>query len=209
MADTKPKWRRRAKQRPDQVLDAAKKLFAMKGYGATKIDDIAHEAGLSKGSIYRYFTSKEDIFEALINRAVTPYTDQAIKLMESGSSDPEQAIRAIFQVFAARLSNADSLALPHIVLQEAGRFPRLARLYRDRVMDRYMKALEATITRGIDAGVFRPVNVKLAACNVLGPIFAFYVSEYIFGNRRVTPAATSEFLDNHLEILMHGLKTAD
>ena len=209
MADKKPKWRRRAKQRPDQVLDAALKLFAKKGYGATKVEDIAREAGLSKGSIYRYFTSKEDIFEALINRAVTPFTDQAVKLTQSRTDSPEETIRAIFLVFAARLSNAESLSLPHIVLQEAGRFPKLAKLYRDRVMDRYMSALEATITRGIEAGHFRPVNVQLAACNVLGPIFAFYVSEYIYGDRRVTPAATKEFLDSHLEILMHGLKAAE
>ena len=65
-AAAEPKWRRRAEDRPDEVLDAALKMFARKGFASTKVEDIAREAGLSKGAIYRYFSSKEDIFESLV-----------------------------------------------------------------------------------------------------------------------------------------------
>ncbi len=71
-----PKWRRRADARPDEVLDAALRLFVRNGFAATKVEDIATDAGLSKGAIYRYFSSKEEIFESLVNRALTPMADR-------------------------------------------------------------------------------------------------------------------------------------
>ena len=67
-----PKFRRRAEARPDEVLDAALDLFIENGFAATRVDDIAKRAGLSKGAVYLYFPSKEAIIEALVRRALVP-----------------------------------------------------------------------------------------------------------------------------------------
>ncbi|MEX3011788.1 TetR/AcrR family transcriptional regulator [Hoeflea sp. TYP-13] len=204
-AETEPKWRRRADERPDEVLDAALKMFARNGFAATKVEDIASEAGLSKGAIYRYFSSKEDIFESLVNRAIAPMAERTLELVETSNEDPEKLLRAIFSVITMRLSDPLTLALPRVVLQEAGRFPHLAETYRRQVLDKGIAAFEMIVKRGIETGHFRPVNARLAIRNVLGPMLAHFILGQIFQIDRDAPVSTEEFLESHLDILMNGL----
>ncbi|MGB8621965.1 MAG: helix-turn-helix domain-containing protein, partial [Paracoccaceae bacterium] len=76
--DSRPKFRRRAEARPDEVLDAALALFIRKGFAATKVDEIAARAGLSKGAVYLYFPSKKALLEGLVRRAVVPVAESAL-----------------------------------------------------------------------------------------------------------------------------------
>lgn len=207
-AATEPKWRRRAEDRPDEVLDAALKMFAQKGFASTKVEDIAREAGLSKGAIYRYFSSKEDIFESLVNRAIAPIADRTLELAETSFENPEKLIRAFFAVIVGKLSDPDTLALPRIVLQEAGRFPGLAELYRRQVIDKGVAAIEMIVERGVETGDFRPVNPRLAVRNVLGPMLAHFILGQVFGVDRDAPVSADAFLQSHLDILMNGLSAA-
>lgn len=204
-AEAGPKWRRRADERPDEVLDAALKMFALKGFASTKVEDIAREAGLSKGAIYRYFPGKEDIFESLVNRAIAPIADRTLELAESSHDDPERLLRAVFSIAAAKLSDPETLALPRIVLQEAGRFPQLAELYRRQVIDKGIAAVEMIIRRGIASGHFRAVDPHLAIRNVMGPMLAHFILGQVFGIDRDGPVSSEAFLQSHLDILMNGL----
>ncbi len=202
---TEPKWRRRADARPDEVLDAALKMFAQKGFAATKVEDIAREAGLSKGAIYRYFPSKEDIFESLVNRAIAPMAERTLELAETATDDPEKLIRAVLMTVTAKMADPNTMALPLIVLQEAGRFPKLAELYRRQVIDKAVAALELIINRGIGSGHFRPVNPRLAIRNLLGPVLAHFLLGQVFGLDQESPVSADVFIKSHLDILMHGL----
>ncbi|MEM6460808.1 MAG: TetR/AcrR family transcriptional regulator [Pseudomonadota bacterium] len=200
-----PKWRRRAQDRPDEVLDAALKMFARNGFAATKVEDIAREAGLSKGAIYRYFDSKEDVFESLVNRAIAPLANRTLELAETSQEDPEKLVRAVMSVLAAKLDDSDALALPLIVLQEAGRFPELAALYRRQVVDKAITALELIVRRGVESGQFRQVDPHLAIRNLMGPMLAHFILMQIFEVDRDNPVPAQDFLRSHLDILMHGL----
>lgn len=202
---TGPKWRRRADERPDEVLDAALKMFARKGFAATKVEDIAREAGLSKGAIYRYFSSKEEIFESLVNRAIVPLADRTLELAETATDDPQSLIRAVVTVVTVKMTDPDTLALPRIVLQEAGLFPGLAELYRRQVIDKAVAALELIVKRGIASGHFRPVNPRLAVRSLMGPVLAHFILGQIFGVDRDAPVPAEVFVESHLDILMHGL----
>ncbi|WP_136658092.1 TetR/AcrR family transcriptional regulator [Nitratireductor sp. XY-223] len=204
-ADTKPKWRRRAEDRPDEVLDAALKMFARNGFAATKVEDIAKEAGLSKGAIYRYFPSKEDIFESLVNRAIAPVAERSEELARTSHENPVVLLRAVLSVIGVKLSDPDTLALPRIVLQEAGRFPELAETYRRQVIDKGIGALELIIQKGIAAGQFRPVDVHLAIRNVMGPLLAHLILSQIFRIDEDTHIAPQDFIESHFDILMNGL----
>lgn len=204
-AETKPKWRRRAEDRPDEVLDAALKMFARNGFAATKVEDIAREAGLSKGAIYRYFPSKEDIFESLVNRAIAPVAERSEELARTSHEDPVVLLRAVLSVVGVKLSDPDTLALPRIVLQEAGRFPELAETYRRQVIDKGIGALELIIQKGIAAGKFRPVDVPLAIRNVMGPLLAHLILSQIFRIDEDTHIAPQDFIESHFDILMNGL----
>ena len=91
-AERGPKFRRRAEARPDEVLDAALELFMEKGFAATRVDDIAKRAGLSKGAVYLYFPSKEAVLEALVRRAIVPIADTALEALRNYEGDPRIVI---------------------------------------------------------------------------------------------------------------------
>jgi AcrR family transcriptional regulator len=67
-----PKWRRRSEARPGEIVQAALEVFAEKGFAAARLDDIAAKAGISKGALYLYFETKEDMFRAVVREAVVP-----------------------------------------------------------------------------------------------------------------------------------------
>lgn len=204
-AETKPKWRRRAEDRPDEVLDAALTLFARNGFAATKVEDIAREAGLSKGAIYRYFPSKEDIFESLVKRAIAPIAERTEDLARTSHEDPAVLLKAVLSVVAVKLSDPDTMALPRIVLQEAGRFPELAETYRRQVINKGIGALELILQKGISAGQFRPVDAHLAIRNVMGPLLAHMLLTQIFRIDEDAQTTSQDFIESHFDILMNGL----
>src|SRR6202022_522044 len=80
MPDDEPKWRRRKGARAGEIIDAALEVFAEKGFAAAKLDEIARRAGISKGALYLYFETKEDIFRAVVDQAIGPNM-QAIRAM--------------------------------------------------------------------------------------------------------------------------------
>ena len=94
-----PKFRRRAEARPDEVLDAALALFVERGFAATRVEDIAARAGLSKGAVYLYFPSKEAILEGLVKRAVVPIANNALGIFENYAGDPRPVITAALMVW--------------------------------------------------------------------------------------------------------------
>ena len=200
-----PKWRRRADDRPDEVLDAALRLFVRKGFAATKVEDIAHAAGLSKGAIYRYFSSKEEIFESLVKRALTPLADRTSLMARTSRDDAATIIKMVLTMMASGLADPDTLALPRLVLMEAGSFPALAAAYRRQVIDKAISALETTVERGIDEGTFRSVNARLAVRNIIGPMLAHVLLSQIFGIGEEENVKPMDFVESHFDILIHGL----
>ena len=103
-----PKFRRRAEARPDEVLDAALDLFIEKGFAATRVEDIAKRAGLSKGAVYLYFPSKEKILEGIVHRAVVPIAEHALSFVKNYEGDPRLAITAVMKMLATRLRPSSS-----------------------------------------------------------------------------------------------------
>lgn len=202
---TEPKWRRRADERPDEVLDAALRQFVRNGFAATKVEDIATEAGLSKGAIYRYFSGKEEIFEQLVNRALTPLAERTNELARTSTQPPAVLLKAILTMVMGRMADPDTMALPRLVLMEAGRFPALAQAYRRQVIDRAMEALQTIVQRGIDEGVFRPVDPRLAIRNILGPMLAHALLHQVFRIDDAADIAPGTFVESHIDILLNGL----
>ena len=71
------RWQRRKKERPSEIIDAALDIFVEHGYAASRLDDIAKKAGISKGSLYRYFDSKADLFKEMVKQVVIPQIEKA------------------------------------------------------------------------------------------------------------------------------------
>lgn len=200
-----PKFRRRAGARPDEVLDAALDLFIENGFAATRVEDIAKRAGLSKGAVYLYFPSKEAIMEGLVKRAIVPIAETAGQALTSFEGTPREAFMMLFRLMSQNLGNPRVLAVPKLIIREVGKFPELAVMYRREVIDRALPVLIATVKRGVDTGVFRPVDPELAVRSILGPIGMHLMMAEIFGLVPAGGLNLPGLIETHLDILYNGL----
>jgi AcrR family transcriptional regulator len=200
-----PKFRRRAEARPDEVLDAALALFTEKGFAATRVEDIAIRAGLSKGAVYLYFPSKEAILEGLVKRALVPIADSALGLLSNYAGDPRPVITAALKLVAGRISDPKLAALPRLMIREIINFPEFAQMYRREVLDRVIPAVQTLIQNGVAEGYFRKVDPEMTLRSVIGPVIAHLLIAELFGIQPVGGLEMDRLVENHLAILFDGL----
>lgn len=202
---TGPKFRRRAEARPDEVLDAALALFVEKGFAATRVEDVAKRAGLSKGAVYLYFASKEALLEGLVRRAIVPIAGSALGAIATFEGDPRVAISMVLRMLAGRLAEDKVIAIPKLVFRELFGFPDLAAMYRREVLDRVLPAVEALIARGIREGYLRPVDPALTVRSIIGPMVLHIALSELFGIEPEGGLGIDALIENHLTILFDGL----
>ena len=200
-----PKFRRRAEERPDEVLDAAISLFVEQGYARTSVAQIAAAAGISKGAVYLYFPSKRAILEGLVQRAVKPLGAKALASAPIAMEDPRAALSAFLHMAADSLSDPAVRAVPRIVIREAPAVPEIAEFYRETVLDAAMPAVTRIIEAGIARGHIRPVDPEMTLRTIVGPIVAHLLMAEVFGIVPARGLAMHELIENHLDILTHGL----
>lgn len=199
------KFRRRAEARPDEVLDAALALFIEKGFAATRVEDIATRAGVSKGTVYLYFPSKESLLEGLVRRAIVPIASSALATLRDFEGDPRAVIAMVIKALGKRFADPKMVAIPKVVLREVLGFPHLAEMYRAEVLDRALPVMAGVIRKGIAAGYLKPVDPELTIRSIVGPIMLHVVLAEVFGIMPAGGLELDRLIDNHLAILFGGL----
>src|SRR5919108_1768291 len=123
-----PRWRRRAADRPREILDAALTVFVAKGFAATKLDDVAASAGISKGLLYRYFDNKAELFKEVIRQTLVT-TIREVGDRAQASRSATAALDIFLQQMVAVANDERRSAIPKLVISESGNFPELAVFY--------------------------------------------------------------------------------
>lgn len=204
-AERRPRWRRRAEARPEEILDAALAEFTERGFEAARMEDIARRAGISKAAIYLYFTSKTALLEALIQAHVAPLARQAEALAAAGVEEPIAALRAIAAIATAKLADAKVFAVPRLIIAISGRFPEIADYYRTETAERARKALETLLESAMQNGAIRRVNVKAAARAFIGPLFFEAMWTHVLRGDSAF-AQPEHMIAEHFDILLNGLE---
>jgi AcrR family transcriptional regulator len=199
------KFRRRAEARPDEVLDAALDLFIERGFANTRVEDIAARAGLSKGAVYLYFSSKEAVLEGIVRRAIVPIATSAVNLVSNYAGDPRTIISLVMKTVAGRLTEPRTIAIPKLMMREMINFPDFAAMYRAEVLDKVMPLITGLIKTGIAEGYLRPVDPELTIRSIIGPIMLHILLDEVFDVRPADGLALDRLIDNHLTILFDGL----
>jgi AcrR family transcriptional regulator len=155
-----PRWRRLPGERPSQILDAALDAFSEHGFAAARLDDIAHRAGVSKGTIYLYFESKEELFKAVVNDTVGAQLRAAEQVapLASAAESLERAVRGHWEMVTQPRFDGWF----RILVAELPKHPELLAFYNQEVIDRAWGMLESIIRRGIDSGEFRRIEPRRA-----------------------------------------------
>ncbi len=200
-----PKFRRRADERPDEVLDAALQLFLRDGFEATRVEDIAKIAGISKATVYLYFPSKVALLEGLVKRSISPVALMAENAMIQFEGSGQDAIRMALRLVSEKLSDPNIFGIPVLVMREAGRFPDLAKIYHDEVISHVLPAFKSVIVNGMASGEFREVDVELTIRNIVGPLILHVALGNIFEMGDNSADGLQTFLENHLYVLFNGL----
>jgi AcrR family transcriptional regulator len=155
-----PRFRRRKEDRPQEITEAALAAFAEKGYAATRVDEVAKRAGVSKGLLYLYFKTKEDLFKAVVRSFVVPKIDELTAVIESSELSSEEFLRGPFLEFAKTLPGSPIRILVRLMISEGPKHPDLLQFYWENVVSRGLAALNMLLDRGVENGEFRRTVVN-------------------------------------------------
>jgi len=156
-----PKWRRCPEDRPEQIIKAALEVFGECGLANARLQDIAERAGISKGTIYLYFSNKEELFREMIRQTAVAAIERAERANVPGT--PRNQLLAFMRGYWAFVRSPVFLTIYRLVLGELHQFPDLAKFYASEVVARGQNLLAGIIRRGIDAGEFREIDPMVAA----------------------------------------------
>ena len=166
----KPKFQRRAEDRPREICSAALDVFSEKGFAAAKLDEIARRAGVSKGTLYLYFKDKEDLFRAVVRDTVAPNIDSVRTVVEGIDIPFADVIRTFLPRFAAITGQVRVGAVAKMVIGESGNFPELAKVWHDEVVTKALGLVGGLIERAQANGEVREGNARLHAFTLMGPM---------------------------------------
>lgn len=200
------RWQRRKDARPPEILDAALAVFAQKGFAATRLDDVAAKAGITKGTIYLYFDSKQALFEALARQSVGAQIDQVTAQLAGFSGSTADLLRFVLSTMGRFAMTSDRIVLPRLVLAEAANFPELAQFWRREVVDRGIGLMGGIIQRGIERGEFRTVDPQHAARLCIAPLLVIMLWRTTFAQFDEQPYDYQGLIEAHLQTLLKGLE---
>jgi len=203
-AQTPKRWERRKEARPAEIVAAALQLFSDRGFAATRLEDVATVAGVSKGTVYLYFESKEQLFEAVVREAVTPNIARAEALVDAFEGPTPDLLRSLF-AFLAEVLETPITGVMKLIVSESGNFPQLARMYAYLVLRRAFALMRRILERGVTRGEFRPLDVEATVPLVISPIVLLGVWKHSFGLHTDLALDRRRVLEAHCEILLRGL----
>ncbi|MCX7359220.1 MAG: TetR/AcrR family transcriptional regulator [Alphaproteobacteria bacterium] len=203
--DPAPRWRRRAEARPEEILEAALEEFVARGFEAARMEDIAKRAGLSKAAIYLYFPSKVAVLEALIEAKVGPLAQNVQQIAVMGAADPKTALRMMATAAAFRLSDPNLFAVPRLVIGISGRFPEIAKYYRENVVEKARGALETLIEGAMAKGQIRRVDKDAVVRAFIGPLFFEAMWTHVLGGETALNEP-QKLIEQQFDVLLSGLE---
>lgn len=200
-----PRWRRRSEARPGEIVEAALDLFVEKGFAATRMDEIARRAGVTKGTVYLYFPSKEDLFRAVVEEMMGPNIEAGERLVAEHEGTATELVRKLIVAWWELVGNSRVACLSKLMTGEAANFPELAQYYVDHVVVRARRIFEAALRRGIDGGEFRPVPFTDTARLAIAPLV--HVSIYKRSMFQFDPEGCDmeRYVNLHIDIFLRGI----
>lgn len=201
-----PARKRRKEARPAELTAAALALFVEKGFAATRLEDVAQRAGVSKGTLYLYFDSKEALFEAVVREGILPVLaeNEAIAAQHAGSSF--DLLVKLLDNWWAKIGQTAFAGIPKLMVAEARNFPEMAHFYYDNVIRRGRALVGAALERGMASGEFRRLDVDTTIDVVIAPILMLLVWRFSLACCQDREGDAHLYLKIHTDLLREGLR---
>jgi AcrR family transcriptional regulator len=205
MQPGQPKWRRRSEARPGEIVQAALEVFAEKGFAAARLDDIARQAGVSKGALYLYFETKEDLFRAVVRQAVAPNLDMVEAMLAQATLPFPDLLRLLFARIVMVIGASKMGAVAKLVIGESRNFPELARVWHDEVVSRALTAMSGAIAAAQARGEVRPGDPRFHAFSIIGPVLTGVIWRETFTPVGAPAIDLEALVRQHAETVIAGL----
>jgi AcrR family transcriptional regulator len=200
------RWRRRKEARPAELTAAALELFVEKGFAATRLDEVAGRAGVSKGTLYLYFDSKEELFKAVIREGLLPLLAEGETLVANASGPASELFRAIVLRWWQVVGDNPIGGISKLIFAEARNFPEIARFYSEEVIERGKRLLAAALQRGIDTGEFRAFNPEDLVHIVFSPLMMRLIWKHSLDCCGIHTVPIDVYLREYIELTLRGLR---
>ena len=200
-----PRWQRRKEARPAEIVAAALEVFVERGFAAAKLADVARRAGVTMGTLYLYFDSKEALFKAVVRETIVPVIAQGEALARSFTGSARELLERLVREYWRLVGETALAGIPKLMMAEAATFPELTRFYYEEVVTRGHRLMAGVIERGIENGEFRPVDVKVAAKLAMSPLMHAVVAKRAFALCMPEGFNVQTYLDTHIDLYLHGI----
>lgn len=208
MLNAPPLRQRRKEARPQELLDAALELFVEKGFAATRSEEVAIRAGVSKGTLYLYFPSKEDLFKAVVRSNLSNLIAEGEQLLAEFEGSTSDLLRSLMGTWWERVTQTTAGGIAKVVMAEARNFPDLASFYVDEVMRPAHRLISRALQRGIDRGEFRPVPLNETVLAIIAPSVFIAMHRHSFAACPVhqAPIDPCAVFEAQMDVLLRGLE---
>ncbi|MBL0917536.1 MAG: TetR/AcrR family transcriptional regulator [Hydrogenophaga sp.] len=202
-----PRRARRKEARPGELIDAALALFVEKGFAATRVEEVAARAGVSKGTLFLYFPSKEDLFKAVVRENIAGrFPLWTAELAEFTGSSAE-LVRYAMHTWWEHVGMTPASGITKLVMSEAGSFPEIAAFYQQEVIIPGNDLLKRILQRGVERGEFRAMDLDYAVYSLIAPMIFLLTWKHSMApccppSQQLDPIT---FIDTQVDLILHGM----
>lgn len=198
---------RRKQARPGELLAAALDLFVEKGFAATRAEEVAKRAGVSKGTLFLYFSSKEELFKAVVRNSISAqYPDWSMEI-DRFTGSAAALLHHSMQLWWSRYGATKASGISKLVMSEATNFPELAAFYQHEVVNPGREFIRRILQRGIDTGEFRPLDMRYAIYTLLAPMLFLLMWKHSLGAcvPENAPIVPEDYIQAQIDTILQGL----
>jgi len=206
-AEPAPRRGRRKEARPGELLDAALDLFVEKGFAATRSEEVAARAGVSKGTLFLYFASKEELLKAAVRENISGRFAEWEQEFESFEGSTADMVRYCMKVWWQRIGSTRASGITKLIISEARNFPDIAAFYQQEVVRPANNLMRRILQRGVERGEFRPLDIEYTIFSIVAPMVFLIMMKHSLGAcaPQEYPLDPLRYIDAQVENLLLGL----
>jgi TetR/AcrR family transcriptional regulator len=208
-SSVRAKRERRKEARPGELLAAALDLFLEKGFAATRVEEVAQRAGVSKGTLFLYFSSKEELFKAVVRENISGRFVEWGEELKTFDGNSEELLRYCVTSWWERVGATKASALPKLMMSEAGNFPELTDFFQKEVVQPGNDLLQRILQRGVERGELRATDPVYGVYSLLAPMIFLNLWKHgrgSCGDARVQ-LDPQQYIASVVDSLLYGLST--
>lgn len=196
--------RRRKEARPSEIVQAALDVFAERGFGAAKMDEVARRAGVAKGTVFVYFPNKEELFRAVARAALKTNLEQ----IQNAALNTQMPVADLIPLLLAKAAGIGDTRIPAIlrlIIAESRIFPDLARVWYDEAVSKMFALLTGAIERAQARGEIHDGDARLMVFSIVGPMMASVLFREVFQGTEASLPDLHRLASQHTKVVLSGL----